>query len=351
MTIDAQGNDTDIIFKGTDGSADTTFLTIDGSAAGAATFNDKIIATELDISGNCDIDGTTNLDAVDIDGAVQIDNTVTVGVDDTGYDFKLFGATSGASLLWDESVDDLILAGAARVVSPIGIFGADNDAGGTVSISGGDSGASTHADANELVVEKNGAAGISILSFNNNYGNIYFGDGQDNDIGQISYNHTTNSIECVTNTALGFKVDSAGQVTKPLQAYFHVVPASEQSNIANGNTVVWGTETVDTGGNFASNTFTAPVTGVYLLSVSLNVNQFDSSANYVWLNVVTSNRTHKISIHGTGQDADSYYNLSGTVIADMDASDTVTITWEQSGGASQADVLASNSHFYGYLLG
>ena len=39
ITIDAQGNDTDIIFKGTDGSADTTFLTIDGSAAGAATFN------------------------------------------------------------------------------------------------------------------------------------------------------------------------------------------------------------------------------------------------------------------------------------------------------------------------
>ena len=41
MTLDAAGGiiDTDIIFKGTDGSADTTFLTIDGSAAGAATFN------------------------------------------------------------------------------------------------------------------------------------------------------------------------------------------------------------------------------------------------------------------------------------------------------------------------
>ena len=34
ITIDAQGNDTDIIFKGTDGSSDTTFLTIDGSDAG-----------------------------------------------------------------------------------------------------------------------------------------------------------------------------------------------------------------------------------------------------------------------------------------------------------------------------
>ena len=31
ITVDAQGNDTDIIFKGTDGSSDTTFLTIDGS--------------------------------------------------------------------------------------------------------------------------------------------------------------------------------------------------------------------------------------------------------------------------------------------------------------------------------
>ena len=115
ITIDAQGSDTDIIFKGTDGGADTTFLTIDGSAAGAATFNDKVIATELDISGNMDIDGTSNLDAVDIDGAVQIDNTVTVGVDDTGYDVKFFGATSGAYMLWDESTDDLILAGAAKL--------------------------------------------------------------------------------------------------------------------------------------------------------------------------------------------------------------------------------------------
>jgi len=44
ITIDAQGDDTDIIFKGTDGGTDTTFLTLDGSAAGAATFNAGITA-------------------------------------------------------------------------------------------------------------------------------------------------------------------------------------------------------------------------------------------------------------------------------------------------------------------
>jgi hypothetical protein len=45
ITVDAQGNDTDIIFKGTDGGVDTTFLTLDGSAAGRATFNGTIITS------------------------------------------------------------------------------------------------------------------------------------------------------------------------------------------------------------------------------------------------------------------------------------------------------------------
>ena len=115
ITIDAQAGDADIIFKGTDSSSDITALTLDMSEAGAATFNDKVVATELDISGNMDIDGTSNLDAVDIDGAVQIDATVTVGVDDTGYDFKLFGATSGSYLLWDESDDALELTDSSPI--------------------------------------------------------------------------------------------------------------------------------------------------------------------------------------------------------------------------------------------
>jgi len=69
ITIDAQAGDADIIFKGTDSSSDITALTLDMSAAGAATFNDKIIATELDISGNVDIDGTLEADAITVNGA------------------------------------------------------------------------------------------------------------------------------------------------------------------------------------------------------------------------------------------------------------------------------------------
>ena len=43
ITIDATANDTDIIFKGTDNTADITMLTLDGSDAGTATFNHDII--------------------------------------------------------------------------------------------------------------------------------------------------------------------------------------------------------------------------------------------------------------------------------------------------------------------
>ena len=68
ITIDAQGNDTDIIFKGTDGSSDTTFLTIDGSAAGEATFNAGIVIAD---AGN--IGSASDKDAI----AIASDGVVT----------------------------------------------------------------------------------------------------------------------------------------------------------------------------------------------------------------------------------------------------------------------------------
>ena len=68
ITIDATANNSDIIFKGTDATSDITMLTLDGSEAGAATFNNKVVATELDISGDVDIDGTLEADAITING-------------------------------------------------------------------------------------------------------------------------------------------------------------------------------------------------------------------------------------------------------------------------------------------
>jgi hypothetical protein len=45
-------------------------------------------------------------------GALQVNGAITVGVDDTGLDVKLFGASAGAYALWDESADLLDIRGA-----------------------------------------------------------------------------------------------------------------------------------------------------------------------------------------------------------------------------------------------
>ena len=89
-----------------------TLLDLNGNVDVSGTLT---AAGNADLNGDLDVDGTTNLDAVDIDGAVQIDSTVTVGVDDTGYDVKFFGDTASAYMLWDTSTDDLVLAGAAGI--------------------------------------------------------------------------------------------------------------------------------------------------------------------------------------------------------------------------------------------
>jgi|LULS01.1.fsa_nt_gb hypothetical protein len=52
ITIDAQGDNTDIIFKGTDGTSDTTFLTLDGSEAGKAIFNAGITIADAGTIGS-----------------------------------------------------------------------------------------------------------------------------------------------------------------------------------------------------------------------------------------------------------------------------------------------------------
>jgi len=160
--------------------------TEDGTTAGNVTINSyadlqvgKLTGGSLDISGDIDVDGTTNLDVVDIDGAVQIDSTLTVGVDDTGHDVKFFGATSGSYMQWNESADDLILGGAAKLgigtTSPNGKIeingGGTSTSGGTLIVrQDGDTNAdgialtSSHATSHRIWKDSNGKLNIGSSS-------------------------------------------------------------------------------------------------------------------------------------------------------------------------------------------
>ena len=159
------------------------------------------------------------------------------------------------------------------------------------------------------------------------------------------------------HSATHLSIDANGHVTKPLQPAFWVRPASTQSNVAaDGSTVtiVWGTETFDVNADFASNTFTAPVTGKYFMHVRLNLQSIDRTASYYQVNIVTSNAAHSFIQDPRGLDTDpNHFVFNVSAVADMDASDTATVTIVQPNGTAQTDIIHTSSYssWYGYLLG
>ena len=170
ITIDAQGNDTDIIFKGTDGSADTTFLTIDGSAAGAATFNAGITATTGTFSGVVDADAGVTIDNITIDGTeidlssgdLTIDVAGDIILDADGADVIFQDAGTEYGRVTNSSTDfviqtavsdkDFIIKGndGGSTITP---FTIDMSAGGDLFLTGG------------LIDLKNDGSAVSQIKF------------------------------------------------------------------------------------------------------------------------------------------------------------------------------------------
>jgi hypothetical protein len=148
-------------------------------------------------------------------------------------------------------------------------------------------------------------------------------------------------------------INNTGAVTKPNQPAF-LVQNGGQSNISlNANTTItYGSEIFDNNSDFASNTFTAPVTGRYQLNVTVRLDSVDDATQYTIIQIVTSNRTLQL-IHGnTGYDADvNYMSITGGHLVDMDANDTAIVQIGlPSLGAAQLDINQDGTVFSGYLV-
>ena len=101
ITVDAAANDSDVIFKGTDDSSDITMLTLDGSDAGSATFNDKVIVGDgkLVLNSTAVTSTAAELNLLDgVSGLVQADLTKLAAVDSTATELNIVdGGTSATS--------------------------------------------------------------------------------------------------------------------------------------------------------------------------------------------------------------------------------------------------------------
>ena len=102
ITIDAAGNDTDIIFKGTDGGSDRVFMTIDGSAGGDLFLTGGLIDLKNDGSAVSQIKfycESSNAHAQTLIGAPHSESASnTLTLPSTGGDSRLLTAASTATV-------------------------------------------------------------------------------------------------------------------------------------------------------------------------------------------------------------------------------------------------------------
>jgi hypothetical protein len=155
------------------------------------------------------------------------------------------------------------------------------------------------------------------------------------------------------DTGTMWQATAAGEITQPLQPSFLVVDGTGAANVTGDGTTyleLWPTEIYDQGGDFASDTFTAPVTGRYLLTVSLEYTGTNSSHALRQVTLSTSNRNYNnVSAYSLAEDART---ITFSVIADMDANDTAVVTIRVTGSTKTVTIpgAAAQNFFSGSLI-
>jgi len=194
------------------------------------------------------------------------------------------------------------------------------------------------------------STGIQLIGANNGTQFLNFGDTDDTNVAEINYDHGLNKMNFRTNDAYAMAIDTNGIITKPLQPCFFAY-ASSQSGIGSGTyDVIFANERFDLGGNFATPSFTAPVTGKYAFQMSVLLVNLQAGGNAsVYFQV--SNAEIRVWRQDTDGDAGTYETASGAIVIDMDANDTCKIQVNSSVDNDYIiDGGAYSTHFSGYLV-
>lgn len=174
-----------------------------------------------------------------------------------------------------------------------------------------------------------GAVGTPSLTFRDDTDNGFYRIGADN-------------VGMAVAGALAMEFDPIGAVQMPLQPCVTAHNSPGDTNVTGNNTeatVDFDAELFDQNSDFAADTFTAPVSGRYLLIANVSLLQING-ASVINLRIQTSNRiySHRLDIGGNST-ASQGFNSIASVIADMDAADTVFISITVNGlGVDTADV-------------
>ena len=138
----------------------------------------------------------------------------------------------------------------------------------------------------------------------------------------------------------------------PLQPCFQGRPTT-QSNVTGNNTlytVTHTTEVFDRGGDYDGTTFTAPITGIYLLVYAVGWTGAGTAADNFLVQIVTSNNSYGM-VHEKANTIKAEGGEYLSMVADMDAGDTAHTTIRMNGvGSDATDIRLGYTYFSGCLL-
>jgi len=154
---------------------------------------------------------------------------------------------------------------------------------------------------------------------------------------------------------------AANEVTMPAQPCFLGVLSGTDANVTgNGALYVVGTNTAfteifDQNTDFNTNgVFTAPVTGRYLLNLSIQADNLAAGMTQCHFDIITSNRSYysaNMAALTCMNTATNDIVFGGSVIADMDAADTAYCQLNIAGGGGDTvDLETQGTFFSGSLL-
>jgi hypothetical protein len=153
-----------------------------------------------------------------------------------------------------------------------------------------------------------------------------------------------------SSSATAITIDSGGRVTMPNQPCFSATASINDIPLTTQTTVPLSSERFDVGSNLASNTFTAPVTGKYLFTYMFYFFDVDTDHTTFDIHIKTSNKQYQQTFSPDHfVDTDTLFSVSSSVIADMDANDTMFYAVYVAGGAAQTSIHA-DSQVSGCLL-
>lgn len=171
-----------------------------------------------------------------------------------------------------------------------------------------------------------------------------------NKLENLTINHWATGAGGIVDNGVGteskdiYDADLGAFINDIKPRFLAYAPATVTNQTGNGAQATIGfSEVFDDGGNFSTNTFTAPVTGRYQLSTTVSLDSLSTAATLTTLRIVTSNRTY-LTQEGINPKAGGLQDsISMVVVADMDAGDTATVTIQVDGMAGNTVSIVGNA--------